>query len=213
MPLLPGIFIYAVAFGVLSRDIQLDAAQAALMSLFVYSGTAQLAALALLGAKAGTLAVLAAVVIVNSRYLLYGAAMRPWLGSLKPLPAYGTLFFMGDGNWILSMDAKEKGELDAGYVFGSGSIMAFPWVGGTVVGNLSGHLMSDPARFGFDFFLVAFSTALAAGMTKARGDLWMVAIAAIVALIAHRVLPPGWTPVVAGVAGGIAGWIRFNDQH
>jgi predicted branched-subunit amino acid permease len=59
------------------------------------------------------------IMIVNARYVLYGAAMRPWLASVSPLKCYGSLFILGDGNWILSMKAHADGERDVGFFLGS----------------------------------------------------------------------------------------------
>ncbi|HRJ70157.1 MAG TPA: AzlC family ABC transporter permease, partial [Beijerinckiaceae bacterium] len=186
VPLLPGIFVYGAAFGMLAREANLEIWQAAAMSLVVFSGSAQLATLLLLTTGAGLLMIMATIMIVNARYLLYGAALRPWLGGLPARKAYPTLFFMGDANWVMAMQANADGENDAGYLFGSGLIMAAPWLLGTIAGGALGVLITNPAVLGLDFFLIAFCTALGAGMAKGRGDLVIMAAAGVTALAADR---------------------------
>ncbi len=210
LPLLPGVFFYGATFGILAPGGNLDTFQAALMSAVVFSGSAQLVALALIAGQASFLAMIATILIVNSRYVLYGAALRPWLDGTSPIKAYGTLYFNGDANWILSMHAHDNGEQDVGFLFGSGMIMAVPWVLGTIAGALFGHLIANPAALGLDFFLVAFCTALGVGMVKGRGDLWTIAVAVLAALLANAFLPAGWTAVAAGLAGGVAAWMRYD---
>lgn len=210
VPLLPGIFVYGAAFGMLAREADMALWQATLMSLVVFSGSAQLATLLLLATGAGLLAIIATILIVNARYVLYGAALRPWLGALPPGKAYATLYFMGDTNWIISLQAHAEGENDAGYLLGSGLIMAVPWLLGTIAGGGLGVLIKDPATLGLDFFLVAFCVALGVGMVRGRADLIIIAAAAVTALVADRLLPGGWSTALAGIAGGIVAWVRHE---
>lgn len=211
VPFLPGIFVYGAAFGMLAREAGLAVWQATLMSLVVFSGSAQLATLLLLGAGASLLVIMATIMIVNARYVLYGAALRPWLGPLPAGKAYTALFFMGDGNWVFSLKAHAEGENDAGYLMGAGLIMAAPWLLGTIAGGALGGLIGSPAVLGLDFFLVAFCVALGAGMVHDRADLLIIAAAAVVALAAHVFLPGGWSAALAGIAGGVVAWVR-NDH-
>ena len=130
-PLAMGVFIYGIAFGLLAREAKLSLLEAMLMSAFVYSGSAQIAAVSGMAdgqivTGAALFAVVATILLLNARYLLYGAALRPWLGSVDGLRAYPTLAVLGDGNWILSMKAASDGESDAGFVFGSGIAMFLP---------------------------------------------------------------------------------------
>jgi 4-azaleucine resistance transporter AzlC len=216
-PLATGVFIYGVAFGLLAREAKLSLLEALLMSGFVYSGSAQIAAVSgmtdgRIASGSAILAVIATILLLNARYLLYGAALRPWLGAVDGLRAYPTLAVLGDGNWILSMKAANDGESDAGFIFGSGIAMFLPWLGGTLLGSLAGSMISNPALLGVDFMLVAFSAAMAVGMVKGKSDGFVLMIAACTALVADRVLPAGWTIVLAGLAGAITAWIRFKPK-
>ena len=142
-----------------------------LMSALVYSGSAQLAAIEI-GVSAALLPpLLFAVLLLNARYLLYGAALRPWLGASSPGQAYATLFFTGDGSWALSMKEYADGNRDAGFVFGSGVAMYLPWALGTLVGHLLASWVPDPRALGLDFMLVAFAAAIGRGRMAASGCL------------------------------------------
>ena len=159
-PMALGILFYGVVFGVLAASAGLTTLESLLMSATVYSGSAQLAALQAWSASPLVLPLAAAVLMMNARYILYGAALRPWLGGLAPHKVYPTLYFLGDGNWALSMKEHAEGRTDAGFVLGSGFAMFMPWLLGTAIGHLGGSLVADPAAFGLDFMLAAFSTAL-----------------------------------------------------
>jgi predicted branched-subunit amino acid permease len=216
-PLAVGVFIYGAAFGLLAREAMLSLPEALLMSGVVYSGSAQLVAVSSMDrgtipAGAAAAAVLATVFLLNARYVLYGAAMRPWLGGLPAYQAYPTLAVLGDGNWMLSMKASAAGESDAGYVFGSGLAMFIPWLGGTWIGSSAGALITQPAAIGLDFLLVAFSAAMGCGMFKGRSDLKIIAAAAAAALLTERLLSGGAAILAAGLAGAAVAWLTFPQD-
>ncbi len=209
-PMAPGVLLYGMVFGVLASERGLSALQAMLMSAFVYSGSAQLAALQGWTSSGLVLPLIATILVMNARYVLYGAAIQPWLRDSTRAQAWGTLFFLGDGNWALSMREYDAGYRDAGFILGSGVAMFAPWVLGTMAGHLLARSVPDPAAFGLDFMLVAFAAAIGMAMWRGKSDLWPAAAAAITALILHRLLPGGWYIVGAGLAGGLMGAWRHG---
>ncbi len=66
-----------VTFGVIAVDAGLSPLNAVLMSLLVYAGAAQLAAIQLLALGAPMLSVVATAAAVNSRYLVLSASIAP----------------------------------------------------------------------------------------------------------------------------------------
>jgi predicted branched-subunit amino acid permease len=216
VPLAISVCVYGAIFGLLAKTAQLALAEALLMSAAVYSGSAQMVALnafenGAIPAFGAALATMTTILLLNARYVLYGAAIRPWLGQATPLQAYSALFFLGDGNWVLSMKAADAGERDAGYILGSGAAMFVPWVGGTAVGMLAAGFVGDPRALGLDFMLVAFCAAMAAGMTKTRSDVAVLGAAALAAIVADRLLPQGFAVMAAAAAGGLVAWMRHGE--
>jgi predicted branched-subunit amino acid permease len=206
-----GVLIYGVAFGLLAAEAKLSLAEALAMSGLVYSGSAQMVAVNAMGqgqipSGFAAAALLVAIMLLNARYLLYGAALHSWLGTLPPWQSYPTLAVLGDGNWMLSMKAAASGENDAGYVFGSGITMFVPWLAGTWLGMSAGALFSNPAVLGLDFMIVAFAMAMASGLFKGRADLPVLIAAASAASLAHWLLPAGSTILAAGIAGALTAW-------
>ena len=211
-PLAVGVLLQGVTFGLLALGSGLSVFDALLMSATVYSGTAQIAAVSAMSAGAGLLASLTAVVLLNARYLLYGATLRAWLGQVRASRAYASLYFLGDGNWLLSMRAHAAGERDAGYVFGSGLAMFVPWLAGTLIGAFVGHRIPSPKVLALDFLLVSFCAAMAVGLLRGRSTLWPALAAAGAAALADRFAPPGWSIVAAGAAGAATAWLRYSAK-
>ena len=209
-----GVFVYGIAFGLLAVQIRFSLLEGTLMSMLIFSGSAQLAVVnglpggALSLSSSALSALLTTIFLLNARYLLYGAALRPWLGQVPAWKAYPTLAILGDGNWILSMKQSANGERDAGYILGSGLASFLPWIGGTVLGMLGGNLIANPKLLASDFMLVAFCTAMATSMVKGRSDIAIAAVAGAVALLADAALPQGWAIVAAGLAGALLVWVR-----
>lgn len=213
-----GIFIYGLAFGLIAAQAGLSALQAVMMSAVVYSGSAQLAAIGVLGAGSGGLgatlwALVATILVINARYILFSASLRPWLGSVQPLKAYATLYVLGDANWMMSMRAHEAGERDAGFVFGSGLGSFASWIVGTFLGHIAVGFAPEPRLLGLDFFLAAFAAAMMAGMVRRRGDLAIVAVAAVIAPLVAHVWGFGAAVVIAGLAGGGVAYVRHQPPE
>jgi 4-azaleucine resistance transporter AzlC len=206
-----GVFAWALTFGLMAREAGLSPLEATLMSLFVYSGTAQAATLGGLAAGAAIPAAIATVLMLNSRYLLYGASLRPWLSQVTPVQAYSTLFLLGDANWAMSTKAQAEGEHDAGFIFGSGIVAYLPWVAGTAIGAAAGTWIDDPRTLGVDFLLAALCAAWAMDLFKSRADVAPAIAAVAVAALLDRFMPSGWTLVAAGLAGGLTAWLRHTD--
>ncbi|HEX2546290.1 MAG TPA: AzlC family ABC transporter permease [Ramlibacter sp.] len=208
-PLTPGTLLYGAVFGVLASEKGLAWFEALLMSVLVYSGSAQLAALQGWSASPLVAPLVTTVILVNARYVLYGASIQPWLRVATRPQAFATLFFLGDGNWALSMREYHAGYRDAGFVFGSGVATALPWFVGTAAGHVVGSSVPHPSALGLDFMLVAFAAAIGVSVFRGRSDLWP-ALAAVVVAVALAWWLPGWTIVGAAIAAGCVGGARVG---
>jgi len=207
LPLAASAFAFGLAFGVLARGAGLRLAEVALMSTTVFSGTAQLVVLGLWASPLPSAPILIATLIVGLRHLLLGATLRPWLAGLSPRRAYGALFFLTDESWALSLRAFGSGGRDAAFFLGSGLTMTVAWIGGSVLGRAGGSWLTDPARWGLDFAFTAVFVALLVGSWRGRRDLLPWAVAAGVALAAHRWLPGRWYILLGALAGsGTGAW-------
>lgn len=211
LPMALGVFAYAATFGLLAREAGISALESALMSATMFSGSAQTATVGGLAHGAGVFASMVTVIMINARYLLYGAALRPWLGGATPRQAYGSLYFLGDGSWVLALKARADGEEDAAFILGSGFAMFAPWVLGTLIGWHAGSWIADPRVLALDFLLAAFCAAMAVGLYRSKSDWVTIALALACALLLDAFAPSGWTIVVTGIVGAISGYLRHQD--
>ena len=214
-PLAVGVFVYGITFGLLAVGSGLSSLQAALLSLGVNSGSAQTLAANAISSGAGLSATALSVMLLNFRYVFYGAALRPWLDRTTGGRAYVTLFFLGDGNWLLSMRARSTGEDDAGFILGSGLAMYLAWLSGTVLAVALGSTLPTPEAFGLDFLLIAFCTAMVAEDVFERpvAATFVSGFVSIVAALAvDRLVSPSWAVLAAGSAGVGVAYLRGSAE-
>ncbi|NIB98862.1 AzlC family ABC transporter permease [Halobacterium sp. R2-5] len=210
-PVAVGVAGYGVVFGVVARRAGLSVAEAAVMSATVVAGAAQLVAVELWADPIPVVAVVSTTLLVNLRYVLMGAALRPWLGQLDPLEAYGSVFFFADENWALSIGALRSGSRNGAFLFGSGVVLWLLWIASTAVGATAGDLVGDPATYGLDFVATALFLTLAAGFWGGKESLrpWVAAAAA--ALATNAVVPGEWYILVGALAGAAAEVVTYED--
>ncbi len=202
VPLGFSILAYGLGFGLVASQALIPLVQAMAMSVAVFSGSAQLAAINLIGSAHFTItALVATILVINARYLLFGAALRPWLGQTTPLRAYGSLLLLGDANWIMVMRAIDRGEADRAYLLGSGLPLMVGWLVGTCVGVVSGGALPDPQALGLDMMLPCFAAAMMAAMVKRPANLVPVAVGGGAALIGAPLVGAGWAVILAGISG------------
>jgi predicted branched-subunit amino acid permease len=209
--LLPGIVVFAVAFGAAASAKGMSLVETLLMSALVYGGVSQLVAMELWrpewswGAIVG-LAVVTAT--VNARSILQGASLQPWFARYpKGLNAFH-LFFFTDANWLIGTRYQAEGGRDLGVVVGAGLGLWVVWVLATVPGHMLGALVSDPRRYGIDLVMPIFFAAMIVPLWRGRRAAVPWVVAGIVALLTAK-LVDGYAFIIAGsLAGAVTGAFR-----
>ncbi|MDM7947926.1 MAG: AzlC family ABC transporter permease [Oceanibaculum nanhaiense] len=211
IPLVLSATVFGAVYGVLARDAGLSLAETVLMSATVFAGASQLIAIQLWAAPLPVLPILIATLAVNSRMLLMGASMRPWFIHITAKQAYGSFFFLTDGNWAMAMKEYFNCYRDAAFLIGSGLALYVGWVASAAIGYGMGGMVGDPRVFGLDVLLPIFFGSLLAAMWKGRGDLLPWGVAAAVAILASQFLPGHWYILVGGFVGSLTGLVRYRQ--
>jgi len=208
VPIALGVAGYGVVFGVLARRAGLSTAEATLMSATVLAGAAQVIAVGIWEYPVPVVALVVTTFVVNLRYALMGASLRPWFRHLSPRETYGSLFFMADENWALTMAELRSGSTQGAFLVGSGLAIWTFWVAATILGATVGGVVEDPARWGFDFVLTAVFLVLAVTLWEGKRSLAPWIVAAGVALAGARFLPGEWYILLGGLAASAVAVIR-----
>jgi 4-azaleucine resistance transporter AzlC len=203
VPVALGVAGYGIAFGVLAAQAGLSLAEVALMSATVLAGASQIIAVELWADPIPVATIVVAVFAVNLRYSLMGAALRPWFGHLSASRAFGSLFFMADENWALTMRELTSGSRRGAFLLGSGLAIWVFWVVSSVLGVAVGGVIEDPARFGLDFVLVATFVALAVELWDGASTALPWAVALVTALLTAQFFAGQWHVIAGGIAAAV----------
>jgi 4-azaleucine resistance transporter AzlC len=193
------VFAIAVSYGVLARPL-MGAVAPIVMSILVFSGSAQFGALAVLAAGGSTGAAIVAAVLLNARYLAMGLALAP---SLRGRAFSRAAFAMAtvDASWAAA--SIGGGAFDPWYMVGVSIPQYAGWVLGTVVGVFVGPRLGDPNALGLDALFPAFFVSLLFAEARGRRRLAAAGGGAGIAFALTPLVPAG-LPILAAAAAALA---------
>lgn len=188
--------LLAFSFGVLARPVMGPVAPI-VMSIVVFAGSAQFAALAVLAAGGGAPAAILAGVLLNLRFVPMGIAIAPSLRQ-RMLGRAARGQSLVDASWAMAQ--RGGGRFDTDFLLGA-TLAQYPaWVAGTVLGVLLGSSISDPKALGLDAIFPAFFFGLLmAELPKPRAKL-AAALGALGAVVLTPITPAGVPIIVASLA-------------
>ncbi|UZD66764.1 AzlC family ABC transporter permease [Marinobacter sp. AN1] len=207
LPISLFVVAFGAAFGLAAVQEGLEPLQALLMSVTVFAGASQFAAVDMWGTEVSLVPLLAVVFAINSRHLLMGASLYPVLRELPPVKRYGVLLLLTDANWAVAAQDYQNGRKNLEVIVGGGLVLWLAWVIGTILGVYFGGLLKEPQALGLDMVLGCFLLAMALGGKKSPRTLVAWIVASLAALAAWRWLPPNIHVVVGALAGGVVGFL------
>jgi predicted branched-subunit amino acid permease len=167
------------------------------MSVVVFAGSAQFAAVAIIGAGGSLGAALIAAAMMNSRFLAMGIALAPSLpgGPLKRAAQGQTVV---DASWAMAL--REDGTFDRHFLFGATAVQYVTWALGTVAGVIGRGVIGDPNQLGLDAVFPAFFLALLLSEARHPASRAVAVAGGAIALALTPFTPPGVPILVASTA-------------
>lgn len=208
VPFLLGFVPVALVLGAQAAQKGFSAVEVPLMTGLNFAGGSEFAAVALWTSPPHILLIAAITLLINSRHILMGAVLAPYLRHLPRRVVYPALFLMCDETWALALvDARKRGGFRLAHYFGLALGLYAGWVGFTTLGALIGPVFGDARVWGLDMaFPATFLVLLRgfwAGAAAARP--WLVSLAA--AILAHLLLPGAWYVAIGALAGLAAAFV------
>jgi 4-azaleucine resistance transporter AzlC len=184
--------LLGLSFGVVARPVMGPTA-AIVMSVVVFAGSAQFAALAVLAAGGGAVAAIIAGVLLNLRFVPMGIAIAPSLmHGLLGRAARGQALV--DASWALA--SRGEGRFDIDFLLGATLVQYPAWVGGTILGALGGTIIGDPKALGLDAIFPAFFLGLLLPELRKPRARVVALLGAALALLLTPLAPAG-VPIIA----------------
>lgn len=214
VPIMPVMAIFGLAFGAIAAQRGLSAVEASLMSALMFAGASQFVAVEMWAESltfAGIVTLVLVTATVNMRFVLMGASLRPWLGSLPAWQIYPALAVMTDPGWLMALRYRSGGGANAATFFASGFALWLIWIGSTTLGYYLGTLVSDPKALGLDLVLPTFFIVMLVPLWRGvrRAVSW--AAGGAVALLAAELVAGWWFIILGAIAGSITA--GFLDEH
>jgi predicted branched-subunit amino acid permease len=209
VPAAPGIVAWGVVTGVAMVKSGLTVPWAILISVLVYAGSAQLAALPLIAAAQPFWIIALAGFVTNLRFVIYSASLRRWFDAYSRRRRVALGYVTGDFTFAMFMDrAAREGEFqhrDAWFL-GACGLNWLMWQAASIVGIVAATAI--PSEWGLQFAGTLALLALAIPPCLQRPGLAGAAVAALVGVLA-RGLPFG-LGLVAGILAGIAAAVTVD---
>lgn len=210
-----GFVPFALVLGAQAAQKGLGAVEVPLLTGLNFGGGSEFAAIALWTSPPHVLAIVAVTLLVNSRHLLMGAVLAPFLQRLLRRKALPALFFMCDESWAMGL-ADARRNVDAGlslaeafslrYYLGVSLGLYLIWIVFTAAGAAVGPMIGDIEAWGFHMAFPAVFLILLRGMWKGlrAARPWLVSL--VVAAVTCLLVPGAWYVATGTLSGLLAAW-------
>jgi 4-azaleucine resistance transporter AzlC len=188
--------VFGASFGVLATGNGLSVLQTSAMSLLVFTGASQFAAVGVIASGGSPVTAVVGGLLLGIRNAAYGLAMAPRFPKGFLRRALYTHILL-DESTALALTAPEDEKLQA-FATGGVSVFIF-WNLGTLIGAVAGSNIADPAALGLDAAFPASLLALVAPRLRTPSGLRAAVIGAVIALALTPFLPAG-LPIIAASA-------------
>jgi predicted branched-subunit amino acid permease len=194
---------FALVYGIAARAAGMSPLDVAITSALVYAGGAQFAVLGYIAAGAPWLSIILVTALINSRHMLYSAALAPYVAHLPARIRALMGYPLSDEVFALAMSHFRRiGAADVpGYLLVSLGVSVAPYVVASAAGAALAGNIADPAIFGLDVIFPAAMAGLAVGLITGRREV-IAALAAIVVGVGVALMSD---PAIGIIAGGVAG--------
>jgi predicted branched-subunit amino acid permease len=183
---------FGVVYGLAARGAGFSLVDAMAMSLIVFAGASQFAAVGFVAQGMPWIAIVGLTFLLNARHVLYSAALAPWL-QRTPRPERAAMaHVLTDESFALSLAHFGRiGRADVPGYWVAAAFIWLPWQVATVAGWLGGQLVPDPAAMG------ALAVAVVTGRRELAAAAGGVIVGVAVALLTST--------SIGIVAGGLVG--------
>lgn len=190
--------VFGVTFGVFAVATGFSVAQAQVMSILVFTGGSQFAAVGVISSGGTTAAAFASAGLLAARNGMYGLVLNPMLqgGRFRRLVAAQ---FVLDESTAMATAQRDSIEAEKAFWF-TGIAVFILWNIGTLIGALGGNAIGDPETYGLDAAFPAGFVALMAPHLRKKPGLIAAVAGGFIAFVSIPLLPAG-APILLATLG------------
>ena len=217
-PMLIGLLPWALILGVQGGQKGMSWLEMLLMTGMNFAGGSEFAAVKLWTNPLPILLITTVTFMINSRHILMGAALAPYLKDVPLKKALPALFFMCDESWALAFAEIQKRKamglpaFNMPYYAGACFIMYTTWMGFTAIGTAVGPMFGNVAAWGFGMAFPAVFLVLLRGMWKSftAARPWFVSL--IVAAMTYLSTEGAWYVPAGALAGLMTAYFQGGQK-
>ncbi len=186
LPIVSGILPFGAVMGATFSEAQLPFSQALFMNIALYSGAAQLATIELMKLKTAIFVVVGTGLIINIRFLLYSAALAPFMQKAPVWLKVFCSFTLTDQSYAAMsahLDALKTNEDAMRFYLGSALGMLFFWHISTLIGFVFGNIA--PASLNLDYAVPLSFVALMIPSLKTNNHKIVALVSSLLSLVLY----------------------------
>ncbi len=214
IPIGLGYFAVSFTFGIAAVSSGLSIWHAVLISLTNLTSAGQFAAISIIAAGGAYLELALTQLVINLRYSLMSFSLAQKLSrDTKPIHRYIMAFGVTDE--IFALGASVKGRLNPYYHYGEMCVAIPGWVGGTLLGTISGSILPNFIVSALGIAIYAMFLAIIIPPAKKDKTVLGVVLAAMIISALFSILPflknisSGFVIIITTLLiSGIAAWLK-----
>lgn len=182
------------------------------MNFTVYAGAAQLATVDLMKLGAAVFVVILTGVIINLRFLLYSAALAPYLREERALIKFICAFTLTDQSYAAMSANHDKYSTNKEatlFYLGTAACMVLAWDGAVIAGYVFGNFA--PASLSLDYAIPLSFVALLMPTLKTKKHLGVAIFSSIISLVFYG-LPLKTGLIVTALFSIALAWILIKRK-
>ena len=193
---------FGVLFGAVAVAQGQSVAEAALMSLTIFAGASQLVGVELFGQHVAAWIIVASILAVNFRHVLYSAAVTPILSRFSWSERLASFFFLTDPQFAETLKREDAGK-PVTFIWYIGMAICFYaiWNVMTLIGATLGGFIENPEALGLDVLLPIYFLNIVIGFRHRANYLPVVVVSAIGSVVAFITIGSPWHVSVGAFAG------------
>lgn len=210
-----GLSAWAFMTGVAMVGSGMSVSEAVLMSVLVFAGSAQLAALPLIAAGAPLWVIFLAALCVNLRFLVFSVHLREYFRFLPRRQRVWLGYFMGDLTYVLFIrrfphptEAPQQRRAQLAYLWGGNCWNWLSWQSLNMLGIFLGAAL--PARWGLEYAGTLALLAVTCSLITSRARLLSALLAGATAVLALGL--PYRLGIVAAIVVAVVGSVLLEQR-
>lgn len=189
--------VFAVSFGVGAVSAGASVAQTCVMSLLVFTGASQFAAVSVIGAGGTAASALGGALVLAARNGVYGLTMGRRIPGRLGTRLVAAQLTIDESTAMAVAQADPRAQRAAFWITGASVYVC--WNVGTLIGALAGTAI-DPIRFGLDAAFPAGFVAMVWPLLRTRRGLLAAGLGAAICLVLVPFTPVGVPILCAALA-------------